>query len=217
MTGPADPVQEACGQLAQMVPRLRRETPVPDETAFAAPGMTARPAAAPVPGNPPAFYAYMSIQSSARWLVDLMLYAAGAGKRDEWQEGRGGSDASTIRILTRVIPKLAAGAKLAGGAGDEAYGLVLRELGARPDEARQLRAIDEAEQWRPVRSRPCPYCGCFFLRVLLDAAARPTGRIECFGHRESGAPCRATWASLAGIVPDLARADGMAVPDLEDR
>jgi len=87
-----------------------------------------------------------------------------------------------------VIPKLAA------GAGDEAYGLVLRELDARLDEARKVRAIDEAEQWRPVRSRACPYCGCFFLRVLLDAAKRPAGRIECFGHGESGAPCRAAWA-----------------------
>jgi hypothetical protein len=215
VTNPADLVQEACDLLAQMVPRLRRETPVPDETAFAAPGMTARPAAAPVPGNPPAFFAAESIQSSARWTVDLMLYAVGAGKRDEWQEGWGGSDANTIRILTKVIPKLAAGVKLASDAGDEAYGIVLRELDARVDEARSVRAIDEAEQWRPVRARPCPFCGCFFLKVLLDAAKRPAGRIECFGHRESGAPCRATWARLADIVPDLARADAETAPDLD--
>jgi len=215
VTDPADLVQEACAQLAKLVPRLRQETPVPDETAFAAPGMTARPPAAPLPGNAPAFFAYTSIQSSARRAVDLMLYAAGSGKRDEWQEGRGGSDANTIRILTRVIPKLAAGAKLAGGAGDEAYGLVLRELDARVEEARSVRAIDEAEQWRPVRSRACPSCGCFFLRVLLDAAKRPAGRIECFGHTESGAPCRAAWPSLAGIVPDLARADALTGTDLE--
>jgi hypothetical protein len=207
VTDPADFVQEACVLLAELVPRLRRETPVPDETAFAAPGMTARPAAAPVPGNPPAFFAYTSISSSAKWAVDLMLYAVGSGKRDEWQEGWGGSDANTVRVLTEVIPKLAAGAKLAGGAGDEAYGLVLRELDQRVEEARSVRAIDEAEQWRPVRSRACPSCGCFFLRVLLDAAKRPAGRIECFGHREDGAPCRATWARLADIVPDLARAE----------
>jgi hypothetical protein len=202
-------VQEACVLLAELVPRLRRETPVPDETAFAAPGMTARPAAAPVPGNPAAFFAYTSIGSSARWAEEVLLYAVGASGRDV---PRGGSDANTVRVLTEVIPKLAAGLD-----GDEAYGLVLRELDARLDEARQVRAIDEAEQWRPVRSRPCPYCGCYFLRVLLDAAKRPAGRIECFGHRESGAPCRATWARLADIVPDLARADEMAgtVAELE--
>ena len=202
MTDPADLMQEACGLLAQVLPRLARLTPVPDETAFAAPGMTARPAAAPVPGNPAAFFACTSIGSSARWAEGLLLYALGASRRDG---RRAGSDANTIRVLTEVIPKLAAGLD-----GDEAYGMVLRELDARLDEARSVRAIDEAEQWRPVRSRPCPYCGCFFLRVLLDAAKRPTGHIECFGHRESGAPCRAAWASLADIVPDLARADGMA-------
>jgi hypothetical protein len=200
LADPADLVREACDLLAALVPRLRRETPVPDETAFAAPGMTARPAAAPLPGNPPAFFAVTSISSSARWAEDLLLYAVGGSEHAQ----RGGSDANTTRLLTEVIPRLAA------GAGDEAYGMVLRELDARVDEARSVRAIDEAEQWRPVRGRPCPYCGCFFLRVLLDAAKRPTGRIECFGHAEDGAPCRAAWASLADIIPDLARADGEA-------
>jgi len=175
---------------------------VPDETAFAAPGMTARPAAAPVPGNPPAFFAYTSIGSSARWAEELLLYAVGAGLRDE-SEQRGGSDANTIRVLTEVIPKLAA------GAGDDTFGLVLRELDARLDEARKVRAIDEAQQWRYVRARACPRCGCYALKILLDAAARPTGHIECFGHDEYGAPCRAAWASLADIVPDLARADAL--------
>jgi hypothetical protein len=198
-------MREACDLLAALVPRLRRETPVPDETAFAAPGMTARPAAAPVPGNPAAFFAYTSIGSSARWAEELLLYAVGASRRDA---PRGGSDANTARVLTEVIPKLAAGLD-----GDEAYGLVLRELDQRLDEARQVRAIDEAEQWRPVRSRACPFCGCFFLRVLLDAAKRPTGRIECFGHGGDGAPCRAAWASLADIVPDLARADDLTALD----
>jgi hypothetical protein len=207
MTDPADPVQEACGLLAQLMPRLARITPEPDY-APDAPGMIARPVAgvtaAPLPGNPPAFFAYTSIHSSARWAEELLLYAVGASERDE---PYGGSDANTVRVLTEVIPRLAA------GAGDDAYGLVLRELDQRLDEARKVRAIDEAEQWRPVRSRACPYCGCFFLRVLLDATARPAGRIECFGHTESGVPCRAAWASLADIIPDLARAE--TVPDLD--
>jgi hypothetical protein len=201
LTDPADLVREACDLLAALVPRLRRETPVPDETAFAAPGMTARPAAAPLPGNPPAFFAVTSISSSARWAEDLLLYAVGGSEHAQ----RGGSDANTARLLTEVIPRLAA------GAGDEAYGMVLRELDARVDEARSVRAIDEAEQWRYVGDGSvCPFCGCSSLKVLLDAAKRPTGRIECFGHGEDGAPCRAAWASLADIIPDLARADGEA-------
>ncbi len=199
MTGPADPVQEACVLLARMVPRLAELTPEPDY-AVDAPGMIARPVAgitaAPVPGNPPAFFAYTSIQSSARWAEELLLYAVGASER----ELRGGSDANTVRVLTEVLPKLAAGVD------DDTYRIVIAELDQRLDEARSVRAIDEAEQWRPVRSRACPFCGCFFLKTLLDARRQP-GRIECFGHRESGAPCRAAWASLADIVPDLARAE----------
>src|SRR6266705_1981392 len=103
-----------------------------------------------------------------------------------------------------MVPRLAL---ITPGPDDDTYRMVITELEQRLDEARSVRAIDEAEQWRPVRSRACPSCGCFFLRVLLDARGRPAGRIECFGHRESGAPCRATWARLADIIPDLARAE----------
>jgi hypothetical protein len=200
-------MQEACDLLAQLMPRLRRETPVPDETAFAAPGMTARPAAAPVPGNPAAFFAYTSIGASARWAEEVLLYAVGASGRDV---PRGGSDANTVRVLTEVIPRLAAGVD------DDTYRMVISELERRLEEARSVRAIDEAEQWRYVGDGSvCPFCRCSSLKVLLDAAKRPAGRIECFGHRESGAPCRATWARLADIVPDLARADSLTVPDLD--
>ena len=212
MTNPADLVQEACDLLVQLMPQLAQITPEPDY-AIDAPGMIARPVAgitaSPVPGNPPAFFAYTSIQSSARWAEELLLYAVGASSRDK---PLGGADGVTVRLLTEVIPKLAAGLD-----GDEAYGMVLRELDQRVEEARKVRAIDEAEEWRPVRSRACPFCGCYFLRVLLDAARRPAGRIECFGHLPSGAPCRATWARLADIVPDLARADELTetIPDLD--
>src|SRR6266702_4421578 len=196
MTGPADPVQKACAQLAAYLPRLEREAPVPDETAFAAPGMTARPPAAPLPGN-----------AAARQLEGVLKYAAGA-RRPGVLAVRGGSDANTAGALDAITA-------LIGIAGDDLYRVVITELEQRLDEARQVRAIDEAEQWRPVRSRACPYCECFFLKVLLDARGEPTGRIECFGHRESGAPCRAAWSGLADIVPDLARADALTAPDLD--
>jgi hypothetical protein len=167
---PADLVREACDLLAVLLPRLERETAEPSAEG-PAPGMTGRPAAAPVPGNPPAFFAYTSIQSSARWAEGLLLYALEASERDEL---RGGSDANTVRVLTEVIPKLAA------GAGDDAYGLVLRELDQRVDEARLVAAIDEAQRWRHVRGRACPYCKCLVtIKVLLGRDLQPTGYVEC--------------------------------------
>ena len=50
--------------------------------------------------------------------------------------------------------------------------------------------------------RPCPYCGCFFLRVLEDARGQPD-RVECFGHREDGVPCRAAWPRLLDLASDM--------------
>jgi hypothetical protein len=202
LTDPADLVREACDLLAGLMPRLRREIAEPSAEG-PAPGMTGRPAAAPLPGDPPVFFACTSIGSSARWAQQLLLYAVGASARDvnARHGGRGGSDANTVRLLTEVIPKLAAGLD-----GDEAYGMVLRELDQRVNEAQSVRAIDEAERWRPVPSRACPYCRCYFLRVLEDARGQPAGRVGCFGHLPSGEPCRAAWASLAEIAQDLERA-----------
>jgi len=168
---PADPVREACDQLAGVLPRLRRETPELSSEGFVT-GTIGRHTVAPVPGNPPAFFAYTSIGSSARWAEELLLYALGASERDEL---RGGSDANTVRVLTEVIPRLAAGLD-----GDEAYGMVLRELDQRVNEARAVAAIDEAERWRHVRGRACPYCKCLVtIKVLLDRDLQPTGYVEC--------------------------------------
>jgi hypothetical protein len=199
MADPADLVREACTQLARYLPQLGCHARRPSVEG-PAPGVTGRPAAAPVPGNPPAFYAYTSIQSSSRWAEDLLLYAVGAATRGE-DERPGGSDAVTVRLLTKAIPRLAAGVD------DDTYGLVLRELEQRLREAMSVRAIDEAQQWRPVPSRPCPRCRCYFLKVLIDAAGQPTGRVGCFGHLESGEPCRASWGRLAEIAQDLERAE----------
>jgi hypothetical protein len=196
VTDPADLMQEACDLLAVLLPRLRRETAWPSAEGLAA-GTIGRHTAAPVPGNPPAFFACTSIGSSARWAEELLLYAVGASRRDE---PRGGSDANTIRLLTMVIPRLAA------GAGDDAFRLVIAELEQRLNAARQVPAIDEAERWRPVPSRPCPYCRCYFLKVKEDARGQPAGQVGCFGHLPSGEPCRSAWASLAEIAQDLERA-----------
>ena len=202
MTDPADLVREACGLLAGYLPRLEREAAEPAGTQNASAGMSPRPADTPEPWNAPAGRALMDAHEGVRRLEAVLRYVLNGhpGMR------RGPSPGNTDAAL-KAIPRLAAG--LSRDAGADAVRVIDRWINA----ARAVPAIDEAEQWRPVRSRACPSCGCYFLKVLLDAAARPTGRIECFGHRESGAPCRAAWASLADIVPDLARADDLTALD----
>ncbi len=195
MATPADLVREACDLLAGYLPRLARETPEPDCTAFAAPGMTARPSAAPIPGNVPAFYALTGIHATALQLEGVLKYAAGA-RRPGLLAVRGGSTVNVHEALNAICA-------LIDIADDDLYRMVISELEQRLAEAGAVPGIDEAQRWRPVQSRPCPYCGCFFLRVLLDAHLQPGGRVECFGHTEAGAPCRAAWARLLDLASDL--------------
>jgi hypothetical protein len=209
LADPADLVREACTLLAGYFPQLPGLAAEPAAEG-PAPGMHGRGASAPVPGDPQAFFAYTSIQSSARWAEELLLYAVGASKRDVRVNGWGGSDDRTLKLLTEVIPKLAA------GAGDDAFRLIMSEMDQRLDETKRLRAIDEARQWRPLPSRACPYCGFFWLRGDMDArppvitcwlagcpgdsnGARPVATI---GTDEHGVPCL-RWPDLTETVPDF--------------
>jgi hypothetical protein len=142
-------------------------------------------------------------RSIARLEAALRLEVAGhPGPR------RGGSAGNFLEALQAVV-------SLSGGLDEDGEALAALVLERLAELARRVRAIDEAERWRYVQARACPRCGCFALKVLLDEAGRPGGRIECFGHHaESGAPCRASWARLADMVPDLARADELAAQDL---
>jgi hypothetical protein len=205
VTDPADLVQEACDQLAGILPRLRRETWQPSAEG-PAPGMTARGAAAPLPGNPPAFYAKTGIDASARQLEGILLYAAGA-RRPGPLSARGGGDGGTLKALKAIT-------RLIARADDDLYRMVVSELEQRLGEAQQVRAIDEAERWRPLPQRPCPYCRCYFLKVQEDARGQPGPSVRCFGHLAPGEPCRASWQSLAEIAQDLERAGTM--PDAEE-
>ena len=208
MTDPADLVREACDLLAGLMPRLELLVAEPSSTQDAAAGMSPRPADTPEPWDAPAGRALMDAHEGTRRLEAVLKYmvAGHPGLR------RGGSTGNTHQALD-AIPRLAAGLD------EDVEASSARYLERLINEARALAAIDEAEQWRYVRARPCPRCGCYALKVLLDAAKRPTGRIGCFGkHAESGEPCRAAWPGLADIIPDLARADDLAgtVPDLEE-
>ena len=203
MTDPADLVHEACNLLAGYLPRLEELIAEPSSTQNAAAGMSPRPADTPEPWDAPVGRALMDSHEGVRRLEAVLRYVLNGhpGAR------RGGSLGNTTAALT-AIPRLAAGLPEDVGAGSVRY---LERL---INGVRAVQAIDEAERWRPVPSRPCPRCGCFFLRVLEGARGQPDGRIGCFGHLPSGEPCRATWARLADIVPELARADELAAQDL---
>ena len=217
MADPADLVREACAQLARYLPVLRRETPEPDVTVSAVPGMTCRPSAAPLPGNVPAIYALTGIDATARQVEGVLKYAAGA-RRGGPLTARGGSDGNTELALDAICGLFAA------VEGDhDLERLVISELDRRLAEAQSVRAIDEAQQWRYVRGRPCPYCRCFTIRVLLDAAGRATGHVEC--HSDPAVRCQDGngLRPAAGMGTDergrpvLAWADGLTetAPDLD--
>ena len=201
LADPVDLVREACTLLAGYLPQLARLTPEPDIAECAAPGMSARPSAAPVPGNVPAFYAKTSIDATARQLEGVLKYATGA-RRGGLLAVRGGSDANTLQALDAISGLIAI-------ADDDFYRLILSELDARLDEARCVRAIDEAQQWRYVPHHRCRYCECASLKVALDERGAATAHVECFGHDAAGRPCRTT----AAMTTDSHGRAGLAWPD----
>ena len=206
MAGTADLVRENCDQIAGYRSRLERLLAEPSS---AQGGMAPRPADAPLPGNPQAFSALMVIwEAVPRLEAALKMAVAGhPGLR------RGGSAGNFLEALA-AIPALAAGTDEDGEA---AAARILERL---VNLARAVPAIDEAQQWRPLRSRPCPHCRCYFLKVLLDGNGRPTGHIECFtvGCRDgNGQRAVAAMGTDAHGRPALMWADGLneLAPDLD--
>ena len=193
---PADLVREACDLLSGYMGTLELLVAEPASTQNAAVGMSPRPADTPEPWDATVGRALMDGHEGVRRLEAVLRYTLNGhpGPR------RGGSSRNTIAALT-AIPKLAAG--LDEDVEDATIRMLTRWIIA----AQAVAAIDEAERWRPVPSRACPYCRCFFLRVMIDSRGQPAGRVGCFGHLESGEPCRAAWASLAEIAQDLERAE----------
>jgi hypothetical protein len=206
---PVDLVREACTQLARYMGTLELEVTEQPSPSGGPVGMSPRPPASPEPWNAPAGHALMDAHEFVRRLEARLLYelTGHPGRR------RGGSQQNTAQALD-AIPRLAAGLSQA----DEAAAARLVER--RVNTARAVRAIDEAQQWRAVPSRPCPHCACYFLKVLLDAAGRPTGHVECFtvGCRDGNGlrPVAAMGTDGRGW-PELQWADGLveAAPDLD--
>ena len=208
MADPVDLVREACTLLARYLPQLERLIAEPSAEG-SAPGMTPRGADAPLPGNPQAFNALMTPHEGAPRLEAALKYAITGypGLR------RGGS-AGNVAAALDAIPKLAA------GLGKDGQAAAVRILDRWINEARAIPAIDEAQQWRPLRSRPCPHCRCYFLKVLLDGNGRPSGHIECFtvGCRDiNGQRCVAAMGTDDRGRPVLAWADGLTetAPELD--
>ncbi|HXT93142.1 MAG TPA: hypothetical protein VN714_28250 [Trebonia sp.] len=193
---PADLVQEACDLLSGYMGTLEELVAEPSATQNAAVGMSPRPADTPEPWDATVGRALMDGHEGVRRLEAVLRYTLNGhpGQR------RGGSTGNTTAALA-AIPRLAAGLT----EDDEAVAARIIERWV--NAARAVAAIDEAERWRPVPSRACPYCRCYFLRVLIDSRGQPAGRVGCFGHLPSGEPCRAAWASLAEIAQDLERAE----------
>lgn len=208
MATPADLVRDNCDQLAAYHPRLER---LITELSSPAGGVAPRPSNAPFPGNAPAFAALMVIiEAVPRLEATLRLAVAGhPGQR------RGGSTGNFMQALD-AIPALAAG--LPSEDDEAAAARVLEWL---LNVARVVPDIDEAERWRLVRGRACPYCGCYTVKVLLDDAGRPTRHVECFsGPRVNGERCadgngQRPVATIGGA--GLEWADGLveAAPDLD--
>jgi hypothetical protein len=203
LADPADLAREACTLLAGYLPELERILAEPAAEG-PAPGMHGRAAEAPLPGNVAAFYALMDVWESVPRLEAALRYAVTGhpGMR------RGGS-AGNIDAALKAIPKLAA------GLGKDAEGATVRSLERRTNVIRAIRAIDEARVWRSLPSRPCPYCGYFWLRGDMDAdpvivscwlvgcadgnGLRPVATI---GTDEHGVPCL-RWPDLTETVPDF--------------
>jgi hypothetical protein len=213
VTTPADLVREACGLLAGYMGTLERLVAEPatrggtGSTGY----VSVRVAETPEPWNAPAGRALMDAHEGARRLEAVLRYALHGhpGQR------RGGSTGNTLAALD-AIPRLAAGLDT------DAEALAARIVERWVNEARSVPAIDEAQRWRYVQGRRCPYCKCGSLKVALDARNQPAGRVECHSHPSVG--CRdgngrrpaATMGTSGRGEPELRWDDGLTetVPDL---
>lgn len=227
MTTPADLVRDNCTALAGYHPRL--EYLIAEPSSRQGDGFAA-PADAPFPGNAQAFAALMVIWEAV-FRIEEFLRDEDADARDGYDltmypRRRRGPNPGTSGFLAALdaIPRLAAGRD------EDIEAWAARALERLNDEARRVRAIDEAQQWRYVRGRACRYCHCYAaLRVLLDAAGRPTGHVECHSGTviRDGVRVRCTDgngyrpAATMGTdergVPGLAWADGTwePAPDMD--
>lgn len=192
MATPAELVRDNAEQLAGYWSRLERHIAEPSAGGCTG-ALSPRHADVPFPGNPAAFGALMVIwEAVPRLEAALRLAVAGhPGRR------RGGSARNFLDALEAICA-------LSGGLDEDGEALVARTLDRLNNLARCIPDIDEAEQWRPLPSRACPYCGCWFLKVLVGSTGQPDGRVQCFGHMDSGEPCRASWpGGLLEIGRDL--------------
>jgi hypothetical protein len=214
LTTPAD----LCAQIGDYWSRL--EELVPELSVSTGAGTTGyvsvRVADAPFPGNAAAFAALMVIWEAIPRLEASLRLAGPAGHPGLRRHG----DQGFLAAL-KEIPRQAAGLE-----DEDGEALAARVLEWLVNVARAVPDIDEAQRWRHVRGRACPYCKCVTtLKVLLDARGRPTGHVECFASpRASGERCLdrdglrpVATIDASAVPPKLRWNDGLTetAPDLE--
>jgi len=222
---PADLVRDNCTRLAAYHPRLEELVTGQPSPAGGPAGMAPRPGEAPFPGDAQAFAALMIVWEAV-FRIEERLHDEDAGTWDGYdlpdypRRRRPGNSTGNFLAALDAIPKLAAGRD------EDLEAWAARALERLSNVIRAHPAIDEAQQWRHLRGRACPYCGCVTtLKVLLDARHRPTDRVECFaGARATGERCLdgngrrpvATIGTNARGVPELRWDDGLTetIPDL---
>ena len=185
-------MRDNAAQLPGYVARLEEHLAEPSAVGYSD-ALSPRHADAPFPGNAAAFGVLMVIwEAVPRLEARLRLEVAGhPGQR------RGGSARNFLAALEAIVAQ-------SGGVDEDLEAWAARTLERLCNLARAIPDIDEAERWRPLPSRACPHCGCWFLKVLRGPTGQPDGRVECFGHDEDGEPCRAVWpGGLLEIAQEL--------------
>ena len=212
MATPAELVRDTAAQIPVLVGTLEEHIAEPSSPLG---GRGPLPADTPWPGNAQAFAALMVIwEAIPRLEASIRLAVTGhPGLR------RGGSAGNFREALQAVV-------SLSGGLDEDGEATAAAVLERLANVARVVRDIDEAQRWRPVRGRACPYCGCVTtLKVLLDAQGAPSDRVECFaGVRASGERCLdrdgqrpVARIDASTVPPRLEWADGLVetAPDLD--
>lgn len=208
--GRADPVEEACRQLAGYVAKLESlttEPPAPD----GAPARLGSGASTPEPYGHAGQVLMTTLEGIRRLLASIRLATTGhPGVRLPM------SDEATALVLA-ALPKLAQALT------DEELEDAVGYLGRRVGDAQSVHGIDERRRLRHLPRRAgealpprCPACGCFQLVADLDARLVFCTYLKCPGDR-NGLPPVATLTTSADGRPALAWADGLTemAPDLE--
>jgi hypothetical protein len=182
---------DACGQLAEWLPRAQALTAEPDTIATMG---HAQPSSRP-PWNPAAATIVYDVHEGVRRLEDALRTEAGLPERH-----RGGSGHNTGRAITAI-------GQLSYQADRSSATTAARTITRWVITIRQLPAIDDTPRWHRIPAI-CPYCGHGMLRV-----APRSGTVTCLRHgvcydRDGNHPIGRLEVGMVSAEPYLIWADG---------